>query len=252
MARGHLPKSIKDELRREVGYVCPVANCGLPYLTWHHFDPPWEPSHIHRVEGMVALCAVHHGAADTGAYSDDQLRLLKSVRNIATVKGENVLRRANTVFKAAKNIACGSAGLLRYRGVPLVEFKTNPLTSEDEIYISSIDSHGAVTGIIEGNFWQADPVDYHIEATSNSRDLLLRKNDGSFKLTLKFRDAQAVSNEQVNSLIEHNGLRPKETRVCEFECDIRGVIKVDNSGIHAGGFHLRSGVSLSSGFLVEI
>ncbi len=68
---------VKTALRQEVGFCCPVKGCGSPYLTWHHFDPPWRVEHHHRPEGMIALCQEHARKADYGAFTDDQLRELK-------------------------------------------------------------------------------------------------------------------------------------------------------------------------------
>ena len=34
------PKKVIQTLRQEVGFGCPIPNCGNPYLEWHHFDPP--------------------------------------------------------------------------------------------------------------------------------------------------------------------------------------------------------------------
>lgn len=70
-------RDVKKQLRREVGFGCPVADCGSPYLTWHHFDPTWRMEHHHRPEGMIALCLEHAAQADNGAFTDDQLRELK-------------------------------------------------------------------------------------------------------------------------------------------------------------------------------
>ena len=50
------PKKVIQTLRQEVGFGCPVPNCGNPYLEWHHFDPPWSIENHHRPEGMIALC----------------------------------------------------------------------------------------------------------------------------------------------------------------------------------------------------
>lgn len=58
--------------------MCPVDGCASPYLTYHHFDPPWRIEKHNRVEGMIALCRPHADKADAGAFTDDQLRLLKS------------------------------------------------------------------------------------------------------------------------------------------------------------------------------
>src|SRR5215211_7582447 len=72
------PIEVRRELRREVGFGCPVDGCGSPYLTWHHFDPPWKERQHHDVVGMVALCREHHDKADVGAFTRQQLRQLKT------------------------------------------------------------------------------------------------------------------------------------------------------------------------------
>lgn len=76
------PAAVLSALREEVGFHCPADVggdiCGNPYLTWHHFDPPWRTENHHRPDGMIALCRVHADKADNGSYTDDQLRRLKT------------------------------------------------------------------------------------------------------------------------------------------------------------------------------
>lgn len=72
------PNAVIDALCREVGHGCPFDGCGNPFLTWHHFDPPWHAGHKHDVRGMIALCHSHHDQADGGAFTQDQLRELKT------------------------------------------------------------------------------------------------------------------------------------------------------------------------------
>ena len=71
------PAKVRRQLRQEVGFHCPVQDCGNPYLTWHHFDPPWRIEQHQRPEGMIALCLNHAAKADVGAFTDEQLRTLK-------------------------------------------------------------------------------------------------------------------------------------------------------------------------------
>ncbi|MBT3031595.1 MAG: SEC-C domain-containing protein [Candidatus Thiodiazotropha sp. (ex Lucina pensylvanica)] len=71
------PKNVREELRQEVGFGCPIEECANPYLQWHHFDPPWSKNNHHNPEGMIALCSIHHDKADAGAYTADQLRAYK-------------------------------------------------------------------------------------------------------------------------------------------------------------------------------
>jgi hypothetical protein len=73
------PAKVRAELAAEVGFGCPVEDCGSPYLTWHHFDPPWSVRKQHDPAGMVAICRDHHSEADAGAFTHDQLREFKRV-----------------------------------------------------------------------------------------------------------------------------------------------------------------------------
>jgi hypothetical protein len=68
------PTAVLHELRREVGFSCPVSGSGNPYLSWHHFDPPWRQEKHHRPQGLVALCLEHARKADGGAFTLAQIR----------------------------------------------------------------------------------------------------------------------------------------------------------------------------------
>ena len=77
MSRQKPDKSILEKLRNEVNFGCPVDNCGVPYLTWHHFDPPYHINAHNNPEGMIALCREHHIQADNSAFTKEQLHQLK-------------------------------------------------------------------------------------------------------------------------------------------------------------------------------
>jgi hypothetical protein len=77
------PDDIKDLLRAEVGFGCPVKGCRLPFLEFHHFDPPWRERNHHDPDGMVALCVEHHKKADRGVFSKTQLKGFKGSRTSA-------------------------------------------------------------------------------------------------------------------------------------------------------------------------
>src|SRR5690349_17637133 len=70
------PAGVRRTLRTEVGFGCPIADCRKPFLTWHHFDPPWRERQHHDPAGMIALCREHHDAAEK-LFSKDELRALK-------------------------------------------------------------------------------------------------------------------------------------------------------------------------------
>ncbi len=69
------PASLRRQLRKEVGFGCPI--CRSPFLTWHHFDPPWHQGHTHSQKGIIALCSNCHRQADGGMYTNEQLHELK-------------------------------------------------------------------------------------------------------------------------------------------------------------------------------
>ena len=71
------PKKIRKELRKEVGFGCPVQNCGSPFLTYHHFNPRWCEAKTHDPSNMVALCLPHHKEADYGVFTNEQLYQFK-------------------------------------------------------------------------------------------------------------------------------------------------------------------------------
>ena len=80
--------SVINILRKEVNFCCSVSGCGSPYLTWHHFDPPWHERQHHNPDGMIALCRSHHDNADTGAFTKEQLHELKLHPNSDIAEGK--------------------------------------------------------------------------------------------------------------------------------------------------------------------
>jgi len=80
------PICVRRCLRGEVGFGCPVEGCGSPYLTYHHFDPPWHARQDHNPEGIIALCLAHHCQADQGTFTSDQLRQMKRTPYLKQLK----------------------------------------------------------------------------------------------------------------------------------------------------------------------
>ena len=74
-------------LRQEVGFGCPIKDCGSPYLEYHHFDPPWSIRQHHEPGGMIALCGEHHKKADGGSFPVEYLREIKSGARLPSIGG---------------------------------------------------------------------------------------------------------------------------------------------------------------------
>jgi hypothetical protein len=120
------PTSIRQELRREVGFGCPVPNpealCGNPYLYWHHFDPPFRERAHHDPAGMIALCAEHHAKADAGAYTAEQLQEFKrgAAENAGDVRGRFEWMRRDVLWVVGGNFYYETPTILACRGDPVV------------------------------------------------------------------------------------------------------------------------------------
>lgn len=118
------PKAVRQELAREVGFGCPVANCGNPYLTWHHFAPSWSERQHHDPAGMLALCAAHHDKADAGAFTVDQLKALKAnpYRHSADVGARFDWLRYKVLAVVGGNFYYETPQVVVYREQPLIWF----------------------------------------------------------------------------------------------------------------------------------
>jgi hypothetical protein len=106
------PAEVRRSLRTEVGFGCPVSGCRKPFLTWHHFDPPWHEKQHHDPAGMIALCREHHDAADRGLFSKGDLRALKQ----AALPAEDVKARfpwaKRDILVRLGGVYCGGSSIL--------------------------------------------------------------------------------------------------------------------------------------------
>lgn len=118
------PSSARRTLREEVGFRCPVPDCGNPYLYWHHFDPRWEERQHHEPEGMIALCAIHHAKADAGTFTKEQLREFKQRgrQSAEEIKGRFDWMRRDLLAVVGGNFYIETPIILQFRGSPAIWF----------------------------------------------------------------------------------------------------------------------------------
>lgn len=156
------PIQVVRELRQEVGFRCPVDDggepCGSPYLTWHHFDPPWRDEQHHRSAGMIALCQEHHRKADAGAFTRDQLKLLKDqgARRAEAVQGRFDWMRRDYLSIVGGNAYLRTPVVLQIGGEPAVWFTKN---QREEMLLNfdfQVPGHPPRVAIRE-NFWTVLP-----------------------------------------------------------------------------------------------
>ena len=97
MANRQPNAEMRKILRSEVNFGCPVETCRSPFLSWHHFDPPWNEIKENHAEGIIALCETCHRHADGGSYTKDYLHELK--QNPPTTPPEGIIPwKLNKIF----------------------------------------------------------------------------------------------------------------------------------------------------------
>lgn len=111
------PADVRRVLRQEVRFGCPVAECRLPFLEYHHFDPEWHVEHHHRPEGMIPLCPTHHAQAD--AWNATQLRAMKEAAAGAALPTGR--------FPWLREQLLGIAGCLMHHTDVMVMFRDEPM-----------------------------------------------------------------------------------------------------------------------------
>ncbi len=150
------PKEVRQALRREVGFGCPVNGCGNPYLEWHHFDPPWHEKEHHNPEGMIALCPVHHRKADAGAYTREQLHIFKAERKQKSIeiKGQFDWLRNKLLAVVGGNFYYEIPILFQIQNSPVIWFNR-----DEEGYLllnlKMLTKSGETRLCLEDNFWIA-------------------------------------------------------------------------------------------------
>jgi hypothetical protein len=148
------PVEVREVLRKEVHFGCPIEGCGSPYLHYHHFDPPWNEKEHHNPEGMIALCKHHHPEAGNRAWTKEQLR---EIKNNPFIKDElsgrfNWLRQNILVMAGA--IFCNPQVILEFGNEKVVwmqkddrgYFRLNMLVRdfEDRIVLEIVDNDWVV------------------------------------------------------------------------------------------------------------
>ncbi len=203
---------VKRTLRREVGFQCPVRGCGNPYLTWHHFDPPWRIEKHHRPEGMIALCLEHASKADHGAFTDDQLRTLKvktPERDVVTGKFD--WRRQDFLVRLGGNFSYREDTILQLGSVPCAWLSRDQEGLHEVNFLMPTVSNGPRASIVE-NFWSASSSAHEIISPPMGRKIEVKYQNGDY-FKILFRNVKQP--EHLGVLYPEANLR-NLTSVVEF------------------------------------
>jgi hypothetical protein len=186
------PAAVRRQLREEVGFGCPVEGCGSPYLTWHHFDPAWSEQEHHEPEGMIALCREHHGQADAGAFTNDQLRALKAEgdRRGAQIKGRFNWMRQDVLAVVGGNFYLETPIIVQLRDQPVVWWKRD---SDGFLLLNvgMLTASGEPRAAIMDNDWITEGTEADIECPPSGRLLKISYPNGDL-LRVEFRNIESA------------------------------------------------------------
>jgi hypothetical protein len=187
------PAAVKRALRQEVGFGCPMRDagtdyCGSPYLQYHHFDPPWRIEQHHRPDGMIALCATHHGVAD--ALTVEQCRELKATAldRVTTVQSRFQWMRNDLFLIMGSNYFLNPTNIVSVKGDPLLWLSRN----DDGYVLVNVHTPDAQRNprvSLLDNDWtiRGDPTD--VETPPGGKSLSVKYADGD-RLKIRFHEWQ--------------------------------------------------------------
>jgi hypothetical protein len=202
------PAAVRAALAEEVGFGCPVDGCGSPYLTWHHFDPPWGVREHHEPEGMIALCRDHHPEADAQAFTEDELRELKRTgRDKDRLLGarlnwmrEQLLIRVGGVFYYETPIA------VRIGDTPIVWFRRNE-NNRVLVNLSMPSASGEPRLEMRDNFWLTEGANLRVLNCPPSGRVIQARYSNDDMLRIEFRNIASL--EELDRRYQTRAPKPK-------------------------------------------
>ena len=191
----NIPTNVRRKLRQEVNFGCPVENCGSPFLSYHHFDPPWHIKNHHDPDGMIALCLHHHKAADNGAYDTQQLKELKLhpfLTNNDLLIGEISWKRNNILFDLGGNYFLGASQVhLRNKEKLIwIEFDKN---GNIMINFDLKSKDGDLVFSMRNNDWVLSTNIKDIETPPAMKKVKFSDNEKGIRLEIEFKSHDAAS-----------------------------------------------------------
>ncbi len=194
--RTSIPKRVKEILREEVGFGCPVRDCGNPYLEYHHFDPPVYIKPHNDPQGMIALCAQHHKKADGNAYTIEQLHEFKKNRvHSKQVKGNLDWLCRDLLSIVGGNLYYETPVPVQIDGHNFVSFSRDA-SGFQRLSINMLSLRAEERLIIDENSWEniGNPVD--LRSPPQGKELEVSYNNGDY-LYLRFSEIE--NEEQLKS-----------------------------------------------------
>lgn len=183
------PKHIQERLRKEANFGCPIKDCGVPYLMYHHFDPPWREKQHHNPEGMIALCPTHAYQADGDRWTKAQLKQIKQNPYISLGEMSNVYNylRKNVVCFIG-NVAYNVKNILEINGERVIGFERDE-NGYDRLNLLIRDEKGSPILVMENNDWTTYNRElYDLRCSTQGKELEIKSNDNQTNLQMRFDD----------------------------------------------------------------
>lgn len=248
--RTNIPNKVKQTLREEVGFGCPVKGCANPYLEYHHFDPPVHIKPHNNPDGMIALCAQHHKKADGGAYTDEQLHQLKQDRaNAREVRGSLDWLRRDMLSVIGGNFYYDQPVMVMIDGIEVVSLKRDE-AGYLRLSLNMLSIYEEDRVIIDHNSWENIGYPRDLRSPPQGRELEISYPCGD-RLHLRFielKDAEhALSRYGFDTLREQDLFHFPITAV-EVEMTIAGTkIDFDSKETKFGGFRMQGSLMARNG-----
>jgi hypothetical protein len=183
------PFRVKYELRREVSFGCPVKGCGSPYLTYHHFDPPFHVEEHHDPARMIALCWTHHQLAEGGAFTVKALRMLKEAPFLAAKRVRwrfDVWDRRRLVLFAGGNWHVNTTHVLSVGGQVVVGLSLPVMSDPGGLNLDVRDGKGRPVLSMEDNAWTLDVIPDDLVCSPHGNTLRVSHEASGIELNMRF------------------------------------------------------------------
>jgi hypothetical protein len=210
----HIPTSVQRQLRQETGFVCAEPDCVSPYVTYHHFDPPYRGGQTHEPAGMIPLCLEHHKAADHGAYSDDDLREWKASKHQGPIDG-GFAYRGRLVTIVGNSVVVDANQLITIHGEPVVWF-TQDEKGDRLLNLEVQDATLRPVFSMRDNRWTVAETPEDLVCPPSAKDLSLRVPSLGVSLDIRFeRKAKSSLAAAMHETFDRVGLPATNRAVIE-------------------------------------
>ena len=202
----------------------------------------------HNPEGMIALCGEHHGKADAGAFTTEQLRALKT-RRADIVQGTFDWRRQTLLAIVGGNLYFETPRIVVFKGSPLIWFERD---EHNNLLLSArmLSSSDEPRVWLDANDWHLEGSPTDFESPPNGRRIRVRYGNGD-ALMVEFQsiaDPKEAGDLYPHFQTEHWKELPFPLTGVELQMEVGGSgILFGPAATKFGGIHMTGGLTKNCG-----